>query len=254
MQTIQRSNLLLTLITLASIVLSACGSGESDATPTFDVGSLQTSVVATLSAGLTQTALARPTATVVPTNTPSPQVTFAPLPTSGTALPPGGNVSPTASCYRLTFVKDVTIPDNTAMTPGQSFTKTWKVRNTGTCAWEAGFKFAFTGGDAMSGATYTLPQAATANTELDLSIAMVAPNKTGTARGNWRMSTASGQYFGDEVYVIINVGGSTVTATQAGATSSATNSLPVVTATGTPTSTATATATATATPTTTSTP
>jgi hypothetical protein len=109
----------------------------------------------------------------------------------------------------MAYVNDVTIPDNTVMTPGQSFTKTWKVLNNGTCAWEAGFKFAFTGGDAMSGATYTLPQSVPVNSQIDISVAMTAPNKTGSIRGNWRMSTAAGQFFGDEVYVMIMIGGGT---------------------------------------------
>lgn len=100
------------------------------------------------------------------------------------------------------------------MAPGQTFTKTWKVKNTGSCAWDAGFKFAFVGGEAMNGATYTLPSSVAANAELDISIAMTAPtNKTGALRGNWRMQTAGGTYFGDEVYVLIVVGGATATNT-----------------------------------------
>jgi hypothetical protein len=99
------------------------------------------------------------------------------------------------------------------MTPGQIFTKTWKVKNIGSCAWDAGFKFAFVGGDAMSGATYTLPSPVAANTEIDISVTLTAPNKTGTVRGNWRMQNTSGQFFGDEVYVQIIVGGSTATNT-----------------------------------------
>ena len=113
----------------------------------------------------------------------------------------------------MAFVSDVTIPDNTAVTPGQTFTKTWRVSNNGSCAWDAGFKFAFTGGDAMSGATYTLPSAVAVGASVDISIAMTAPTgKTGAVRGNWRMSTAAGQFFGDEVYVIVVVGGPTSTA------------------------------------------
>ncbi|MBK8421542.1 NBR1-Ig-like domain-containing protein [Candidatus Villigracilis saccharophilus] len=81
------------------------------------------------------------------------------------------------------------------------------MRNSGTCAWDAGFKFAFIGGDAMSGTTYALPQNVPANTEFDISINMTAPSKTGAIRGKWRISTAAGQYFGDEVYVLIPVGG-----------------------------------------------
>lgn len=209
----------LTIFLFASLLLlTACGGGKAEPTPTIDPNAIQTQAIETFSAVLTQTALAAPTQTPLPTLTASP--TFAPFTASTPMTLPavtqaGVGVAPTASCYQLRFVNDVTIPDNTPMAPGQAFTKTWRVRNTGTCAWEAGFKFVFVGGEQMNGATYTLPTAVPANTEIDISIPMVAPtNKTGSLRGNWRMQTASGQWFGDEVYVIIVVGGATSTPTK----------------------------------------
>jgi len=65
---------------------------------------------------------------------------------------------------------------------------------------------------------------------------MVAPNKAGTVRGNWRMSTASGQFFGDEVYVQVVIGGgAAATNTSGPATSStATATTAADTATATP--------------------
>lgn len=203
------------LLLASVLLLAACGGSDAEATPTVGPEQIQTQAVETFSAVLTQTALAAPTQTPLPTLTASP--TFAPFTTSTAGTLPvvsQPTVAGTASCYQLRFVSDVTIPDNTQMAPGQTFTKTWRVRNTGSCAWEAGFKFAFTGGDAMNGATHTLPSSVPANTEINISIAMVAPtNKTGAIRGNWRMSTAAGQFFGDEVYVIIVVGGATLTPT-----------------------------------------
>lgn len=212
----------LTLFLLASLLLlTACAGSKTEPTPTMDANLIQTQAIETFSAFLTQTASAAPTQTPFPTLTASP--TFAPFSTSAAITLPAvtqpAAISPTASCYQLTFVSDVTIPDNTAMAPGQAFTKTWKVRNSGSCTWEAGFKFTFVGGDAMEGATYTLPSAVPANKEIDISIAMVAPtNKSGAVRGNWRMQTTAGQFFGDEVYVIIVVGGSTLTPTSTTAT------------------------------------
>ena len=138
----------------------------------------------------------------------------------------------------MTFANDVSIPDNTAMKPGENFTKTWKVLNSGTCAWDAGFKFVFTGGEQMSGVTFTLPSAVAPNATLDISVAMIAPTKTGTLRGNWRMQTAGGQFFGDEVYVQIVVGGNAATGTST--TSSASTATVTATATITPTITVTA--------------
>ena len=209
------------LILLAGLLmLTACGGSDSDLTPTVDPNLIQTEAVETFSAALTQTAFAAPTQTASPSPTSLP--TFPPLATSTVGTLPAAlqpTIAATASCYQLRYVSDVSIPDNTQMAPGQTFTKTWKVRNTGSCAWEAGFKFAFVGGESLNGATYTLPSAVPVNTEIEISIPMSAStNKTGTLRGNWRMSTAAGQFFGDEVFVVIVVGGVTLTNTSAAPT------------------------------------
>jgi hypothetical protein len=110
-------------------------------------------------------------------------------------------------------VADVTIPDNTTLKPGDKFTKTWRVKNNGTCNWDEGFKFNFVGGEAMGGTSLALTKVITPGAETELSVALTAPSKTGTFRGNWRMTNAAGTYFGDEVYVLIVVSGSASTST-----------------------------------------
>lgn len=204
------------LLLAGTMLLAACGASEPELTPTvtFSADEIRTQAVATFSIDLTQTALAAPTDTPMPTITPIP--TFPTLATAvggtpfGAPTTIGAGGSGTTSCNALTFVSDVTIPDNTQMTPGQNFTKTWKVLNSGTCAWDAGFKFALTGGDAMGSTPFTLPSAVAAGAQYDISVPMTAPSGSGTFRGNWRMSTASGQFFGDEIYVVIVVGGGAV--------------------------------------------
>ena len=193
--------LLATLPILGTLVLSACGASDLEATPTLSVEAIQTAAVSTFVAGLTETALALPTNT--PTTTPTEMTTS--TPTSGT---PTGTPRPlpTVSCYGLIYISDVTIPDNTPMVPGQAFTKTWLVRNTGSCNWETGFRFVSTGGDAMGGIAFILTSPVAPGEDIEISIDMVAPAKTGTVRGNWRMTTMSGTFFGEELYVIISLG------------------------------------------------
>jgi hypothetical protein len=220
----ERLTLILTLV-LGVILASACGPSAADATPTLDIAVIQTQAVATFAADLTQTALAMPTETPTPTMSPTPTATETPEQTS-TPQPTIGSL-PTSSCFSMAFVADVTIPDNTSMTPGQAFTKTWRVRNNGSCAWEVGFKLRFTGGNALGGSDLTLDKAVNSGGETELSVPMTAPSTSGSFRSNWRMSTATGTYFGDEIYVLIVVGGSTATA-------------PAATATNTPTPTETA--------------
>lgn len=190
------------ILLIGILTITACGAGDAEATPTLNANQLQTQAVETFSAGLTQTALAAPpTQTPFPTLTASP--TFAPFatPTAGTpiAFPTsaGGSSSQTA-CYGLTFVSDVTIPDNTQMTPGQTFTKTWKVLNSGSCAWDAGFKFSFTTGNALGGTTVVLSSAVASGGQFDISVPMTAPTTAGTYQSKWRMSTAGGEFFRSE--------------------------------------------------------
>ncbi|MGZ9225547.1 MAG: NBR1-Ig-like domain-containing protein [Anaerolineales bacterium] len=219
------------LLMMGALLLTACGANVPELTPTvtFSADQIRTEAVATFSMALTETAFAAPSNTPVATLTPLP--TLSTLATSTGGIPFGGATSVGAtsavtSCYGLTFASDVSIPDNTAVTPGQSFTKTWKVKNSGSCAWDAGFKFAFVNGDAMGGTTYTVPSSVAAGAVVDISVAMVAPNKTGTIRGDWRMSTASGQFFGEQVYVQVVVGGGAAATNTTGPAASTATSTP----------------------------
>jgi hypothetical protein len=224
-----------TLLIMGALLLSACGANEPPLTPTlaFSADEIRTQAVGTFSSDLTATAFAAPTNTPVATLTAAPTLAALATSTGGIALATAP--AATASCYGMSFVSDVSIPDNTPVTAGQAFTKTWKVKNAGSCAWDAGFKFAFTGGDAMGGSTYTLPAAVAAGAVTDISVAMTAPNKTGTLRGNWRMSNVSGQFFGDEVYVQVVIGGGAAATNTSGApAATSTTGAPADTATPTP--------------------
>lgn len=208
-----RKKLVIVLTLLAALVLSACGASDADATPTVDVELVRTQAVLTYQVELTQTALAIPTETPTATMSPTTASTLS-VPTVGSPValstaPVGGTAAVGSStCYNLAYGADVTIPDGTRMTPGQSFTKTWRVSNTGTCAWEAGFTFNVVSGDAMGASAVTLNQRVEAGRQFEISVPMVAPaNKTGAVRGDWRMADANGSYFGDQVYVEISVGG-----------------------------------------------
>ena len=223
-------------LALGALLIAACGGGNvPDATPTLSVEQIQpiqTNAVATFAADLTLTALVAPTDTPAPTLTPAATLATStagtPFGLGTTAAAPVGGVAATSSCYGLTFVSDVTIPDNTQMDPGETFTKTWRVQNSGSCAWDAGFKFQLSGGNAMGATAVTLPSTVAAGATHDISVQMTAPNAAGTVRGNWRMSTAAGQFFGDEVFVVIVVGGSGAAATNTTAPAAST---PTATAT-----------------------
>lgn len=234
---------LLTMITLlAGLLLSACGSSQPEATPTPGLEQIQTAAIQTFEAALTQTAVSQPTA--APTSTPAATSTlfptFAPI---GTVVPVSTSTGTVSTCYRLVYIKDVTIPDNTSMTPGQTFTKTWQVQNSGTCAWAVGFKFSLIGGNDMGGQAITLTSEVAPGAQYEISIEMTAPtNKTGKIDGTWRMADATGTFFGNPLTVVIVIGGTN--------TSTPATNAPTATSTGNaPTATPIVNTTSTATPT-----
>ena len=225
-------------ISLATIILvlllNACGSAaKSTPTPTQEsLDAISTAAAQTAFFQLTQLAL-----TVVPTatNTETPVLTPTDTPVttalSTRTLPPATS----ASCGDLTFVKDVTIPDGTAMVKGQEFTKTWRVTNSGTCTWSTSFKLAFLSGEQMGGKTASLADAVAVGDKVDLSVSLTVPDKTGKLTGWWVLLDDKGQRFGVALSVVINVGTETLTPTE---TLTATETLtPTVTKTPKPTKT-----------------
>lgn len=117
--------------------------------------------------------------------------------------PPGPSPTPEDA----TFVADVTIPDDTTLNPGLSFTKTWRMKNTGTSTWGSGYSWVYTNGDQMNApGSISVPSTAPNNT-LDLSVNMTAPNTPGIYTGYWRMRNPQGIFFGDTVFVKVIVPG-----------------------------------------------
>ncbi len=130
---------------------------------------------------------------------PSPPLQKSPTPQA----PP--TPSPTVCIDGVQFVGDITGPDVTQMQPGQGFTKTWKLRNTGSCSWGSGYILAFVGGSQM-GVQGSVPIPYTPNNgTADISVPMVAPSTSGIHQGYWQMRNSKGQNFGPQIWVKINV-------------------------------------------------
>jgi hypothetical protein len=107
----------------------------------------------------------------------------------------------------LCFVSDVTIPDNSVMEPGQSFTKTWRVKNCGDVAWGSEATLRFASGAQMGAPDSVSVDDVVPGNNVDISVNMVAPSAAGTYRGEWRLHLASGARLGDSVWVVIVVSG-----------------------------------------------
>ncbi len=220
------------LVILGIAALFAWGSGNKAApTATLSVNDIYTQVAQTVVAQqTTQQALNPPTTTPFPTfPLASPTAaTQAPIPTTIGLSP----VATAASCDNSAFVIDVTIPDNTVMTPGQTFVKTWAMQNTGTCTWNTNYKLAFVSGDAMSGTNTAMTGSVAPGQQTNISVNLTAPAQSGSFKGYWRMTNANGVSFGDSPWVLITV--SSTTATGTAGTPAATNTSTTPTITNTP--------------------
>jgi hypothetical protein len=197
-----------TLVVLGALLLSACGGPAPSATPTpVDLLAFSTSVASTVIADLTQNA---------PTITPTPEATSTPKATSTSLLPASTNTSaqPTpAGCANMKFVSDVTIPDETQLAIGSTFTKTWRVQNTGTCEWTTGFRLVFAYGEAMSGQSVAIPSVVPVGQQVDISVNLKVPNKPSKLTGVWRLFDDKNQPFGAYMTVVIIAGNATPTLT-----------------------------------------
>ena len=133
---------------------------------------------------------------IVNTNTPGPAVTTV-TPAPVTPIPTVSTVAPTTGCDRATFVSDVTVPDGTVFNPGQSFTKTWRLRNMGTCTWTTGYSLVFSSGDALGAPlSVNLTSPVAPRQTVDLSLNFTAPSTPGTYRGYWLLKNDKGRSFG----------------------------------------------------------
>jgi hypothetical protein len=125
-----------------------------------------------------------------------------PLPSTPTETPPSGS-GPGGCLLSAQYIADVTIPDNTAMTPGSAFVKTWRVKNSGTCSWEAGYQLVFAEGNQMGGPAGASVNDTPVGSTVDISVNLTAPSAPGTHIGKWRLRANNGAIFGALTVVIV---------------------------------------------------
>ena len=118
---------------------------------------------------------------------PTPKPTITPLPTA-TAIP----------CDRAAFVTDVTVPDGADYSPGDVFTKTWRLKNTGSCTWTSGYDLVFDHGDQMGAPAVVQLTSGTVgpNQTVDVSVQLTAPASEGSYTGYYKLRNAQGVIFG----------------------------------------------------------
>jgi hypothetical protein len=200
---------IMVFIILSTLILTSCNFNAS--LPAGDGDQVATSVAATLIAkSIEETVVAannlsEVTVTQVPTAEPSVASTETQIPSAttiptSTIVPSTNTPIPTATtnipCNLAGFIGDVTVPDGTEFAGGTSFTKTWRLKNLGSCAWTTSYKLIFSHGDQMDGAgEVALPITVPPGQTIDLSINLKAPNAAGTYRGDYKLMDSGGNLF-----------------------------------------------------------
>jgi hypothetical protein len=197
---------LLATILLVATLLSACGPSATPAGSTPDVAAIRTSAASTVVSQFTLTAAVfTPVPPVVPTRTQAEAATSAPEATATVTTLPVAQVTNAegtvvALCDKYSWdpeTVDVNIPDNTPVSPGQDFVKTWKIKNIGTCTWGAGYKLVFSyssspSDDSLNGVAQPLTAAIAPQQEVEVSVQFTAPDLPGTYFSVWTMQNAKG--------------------------------------------------------------
>src|SRR5512146_15597 len=115
------------------------------------------------------------------------------VPVQAIARPADG----TSGCNRAQFIADVTVPDGTKFSPGSIFTKTWRLKNVGTCTWTTSYSMIFSSGEQMGGpASVNFPVNVAPGRSVDLSVHLTAPANAGHYIGYWKFRNASNVEFG----------------------------------------------------------
>jgi hypothetical protein len=124
-------------------------------------------------------------------------------------LPPTIAIHPTANpkdCTNdLSFINDVTIPDNTFVTYGSNVDKQWLVQNSGTCNWDASYRLRHLGGAALGAAEEAMLYPARAGTQATIQIMFAAPFTDGVYESAWQAYDPNGNPFGQPIYIRITV-------------------------------------------------
>ncbi|MEA2008861.1 MAG: NBR1-Ig-like domain-containing protein [Chloroflexota bacterium] len=193
---------------IASIVLvlfSACNLPQGTPPPSQGPGAVYTAAAQTVSAQLTLAAGGTPQPATTATNTPvqadNPIYTETPTDSPHSIFgTPIGSPTPTAILPdHMTFVSDVTYPDNAQVSPGEVFTKTWRLENTGSNTWTSEYSLVFDHGDLMGASTtiqFTDGEVKPGET-IDVSVELTAPDTLGFYQGFWTLRNADDELFGN---------------------------------------------------------
>ena len=110
---------------------------------------------------------------------------------------------------QLQFVADISVPDGTNIQAGSTFTKTWRVRNAGTCTWNSYYTLRQTGGTKITFSSFSnpnIPYVAPGQT-VDLSVSLRLSTSVAngqTYRADFNLFDSHGNSFPTNIFVLVH--------------------------------------------------
>jgi len=185
----------LMLAGIAILLLTACSPSLQVDHTEIDTNAIYTQSALTLEAMMDQPS---PTA-IPPTHTPEPTqtATQTPTPSATATVLPTWTPTRVTYCDWAAFVKDVSIPDETVWIQGTPLTKTWRLKNRGSCTWTPDYSLVFSHGAQMGASSVVkLTGYVRPGETVDVSVDLTVPETTGHYVGYWMLKNTSGILFG----------------------------------------------------------
>jgi hypothetical protein len=191
------------------IWLTACSPTGSNSTPTLDLNSFRTEVAETVFAQVTESLAQTPSVTPQPSSTATTQPTVEPS-LAPSVSPNATEIAASSTAQAETENKaqwvSQSIADDTIFAPGEAFTMTWRLKNTGTSTWTTGYMLRYFSGDTFGAPKeILLDQEVLPGGEIDININMKAPTKAGVYRSDWVMANELRSNFKEPIFLKIIV-------------------------------------------------
>jgi hypothetical protein len=185
------------------------------AAPTTIPGLVNTIVASTADVAMTRTAAlilptltasATSTSTRIPTDTPTFTPTFVLILPSATRTPTATPITTGTSTSGMTCTVVSQAPaDNTHLPANKGFAASWKVKNTGSSAWDpATVDFAYLSGTKMyKSIRHDLPVIVAPGEKIDLTAGMTAPKNDGTYNTVWSLRQGNNSFCRVALQIIV---------------------------------------------------
>lgn len=103
------------------------------------------------------------------------------------------------------FIEDLTISDGSRVPPGELLDKRWSVLNSGSCNWGPGYRLTRTDDGTLDAPRELALYPARAGEPAAWQVLLTAPREPGQYLASWQARSPSGEFFGDQVFILIEV-------------------------------------------------